>query len=36
MIRTILSVITAYVVMALTMFLTFTLLYLVLGTDGYF
>lgn len=36
MIRTILSVIAAYVVMALTMFLSFTLLYLVLGADGSF
>jgi hypothetical protein len=36
MIRTILSVIAAYFVMAFTMFLTFTLLYLVLGAEGSF
>ncbi len=36
MIRNILSVLAAYIVMAITMFLTFTLLYSVLGADGTF
>lgn len=36
MIRTILSVIAAYFVMAFSMFLTFTLLYLVLGAESTF
>jgi hypothetical protein len=36
MIRNILSVIAAYIAMAITIFLTFTLLYSVLGADGSF
>ena len=36
MIRSILSVIAAYIAMAITMFLTFTVFYLVLGADGAF